>query len=69
MTAIELFINGQALRLAKNTRLAQLMAEHYGDRPNMAVALNGWVITRADWPDTELNAGDRLEVFAAVAGG
>lgn len=69
MKAIDLFLNSQLVRLENPTTLAALMHEHYGDRPNMAVALNRLVVPRADWASTELNQADRLDVFHAVAGG
>lgn len=69
MKAIDLFLNGQVVRLEHPTTLAALMHQHYGDRANMAVALNRLVVARADWATTELNQADRLDVFHAVAGG
>ncbi|PTY38339.1 thiamine biosynthesis protein ThiS [Saccharospirillum sp. MSK14-1] len=64
-----LFVNGEVVQLDSGTTLAALMNERYGERDNMAVALNRMVVPRADWARTELNQADRLDVFHAVAGG
>ena len=35
----------------------------------VAVALNGAVVRRADWPSTEIKAGDALEIVRPFSGG
>jgi sulfur carrier protein len=35
----------------------------------VAVALNGEVVTRARWSQTELHDGARIEIVAAIQGG
>ncbi len=35
----------------------------------IAVALNGTVVRRADWPTVRLSEGDRVEVLTATQGG
>lgn len=69
MKPMALFVNGEVVQLEGGTTLAMLMHERYGERDNMAVALNRLVVPRADWASTELNQADRLDVFHAVAGG
>ena len=39
------------------------------DRPGTAVARNGDVVARRDWPTTMLADGDAVEVVRAVGGG
>jgi sulfur carrier protein len=39
------------------------------DGRGIAVALNGEVVRRADWPATRLAPGDQVEVLTAVQGG
>lgn len=35
----------------------------------LAVELNGIVVRKADWAETTLNAGDRIEIVHFVGGG
>jgi sulfur carrier protein len=35
----------------------------------VAVAVNGEVVPRTDWPATVLRGGDRVEVLSAAQGG
>jgi sulfur carrier protein len=35
----------------------------------VAVALNGRVVRRADWPATEIKAGDAIEIVRPFSGG
>ncbi|GAB3913035.1 hypothetical protein GCM10011575_21420 [Microlunatus endophyticus] len=35
----------------------------------IAVAVNGIVVPRGQWPRTDLHAGDRIEIVKAVQGG
>jgi sulfur carrier protein len=39
------------------------------DARGVAVALDGEVVTRSRWSDTELAEGARIEVVAAIGGG
>ena len=51
--------------------LAVLLAEKAVDteQKGIAVALNGAVVPRAAWPQTNLKAGDRVEIVRARQGG
>lgn len=40
-----------------------------GQRAGIAVAVNGEVVSRSRWDDTELTSGDRVEVLGAIGGG
>jgi sulfur carrier protein len=63
-------INGTEEPLAAAT-LAALLAEKAVDvaQRGIAVALNGAVVPRAAWPDTQLKAGDSVEIVRARQGG
>lgn len=39
------------------------------DARGLAVALNGAVVRRADWPTTEIKAGDAIEIVRPFSGG
>lgn len=63
-------LNGAETPLTAPT-LAGLLAEH-ASSPNargVAVALNGAVVRRADWAETVLKSGDKVEVVLARQGG
>ena len=51
--------------------LAALLAEKAVDtaQKGIAVALNGAVVPRAEWPTTKLNPGDSVEIVRARQGG
>jgi sulfur carrier protein len=63
-------INGESEPLAAAT-LGALLAEKAVDtgQKGIAVALNGAVVPRGAWPQTNLKAGDRVEIVRARQGG
>jgi sulfur carrier protein len=64
-------VNGQDRELEPGTTLAGLVAS-LRDAPQgrgVAVALDGEVVPRAQWPGTALTDGARVELVAAVQGG
>ena len=63
-------VNGQDEPLAVPT-LAALLEEKAVDvgQRGIAVALNGAVVPRAEWPSTKLNPGDSVEIVRARQGG
>ena len=66
---MHLFINGSEKSFADSLSLAQLIDQlgMKGDR--VAVELNHVIISRAQWAETALNNGDRLEIVHFVGGG
>lgn len=63
-------VNGQDEPLSATT-LSALLEEKALDvgQRGIAVALNGAVVPRADWPVTRLNPGDSVEIVRARQGG
>ena len=63
-------VNGQDEPLRAHT-VAALLAEREisTDMRGVAVAVNGRVVPRADWPDATLAAGDTIEIVLARQGG
>lgn len=51
------------------TNVAAVVAALGQDKPGVAIALNGQVLSRRQWGDTELNEGDVLDLFSVIAGG
>ena len=62
-------VNGAATEVAAGATVAQLVAACAGEQRRVAVAVNGDVVPRSQWPTTRLAAGDSIEVLVAVAGG
>jgi sulfur carrier protein len=71
MTQAQIRINGQSEPLGAATTLEALLAEKAVDtgQRGIAVALNGAVVPRAQWPATQLRHGDSVEIVRARQGG
>jgi len=63
-------VNGQdePLGVATLAALLEDKAVDTGQR-GIAVALNGAIVPRAAWPQTQLRAGDNVEIVRALRGG
>jgi sulfur carrier protein len=67
---MRLKINGIDEEVAATT-VAQLLADR-GINPAvrfLAIAVNGAVVRRAEWPQTALKAGDAVEIVRPLQGG
>ena len=64
-------VNGEPRELPAGTTVAIVVASLPGvpEGRGVAVALDGEVVPRGAWGETELTDGARLEVLAAVQGG
>ena len=63
-------INGEEAELAVGT-IAELLAER-GIDPKarfLAVAVNGAVVRRTEWPQAALSPGDEIEIVRPLQGG
>ncbi len=69
--AIEVKVNGTTRALSPGTSLAQIIEDLLENKSitGCAVAVNGEVVRRADWPVTTLSSGDAIEVVHATQGG
>jgi sulfur carrier protein len=64
-------VNGERRELPSSATVASVI-ELLDVAPaarGVAVALNGEVVTRGRWPQTELQDGARIEIVAAIQGG
>ena len=64
-------VNGDPTEVAADTTLTEVLAR-LGAHPGgagIAVARNGAVVPRGDWPTTRLAEADRIEVLGATQGG
>lgn len=67
--SIDIIVNGQPRSVAAGTTVAGLLDELGLADQRVAVERNRDVIPRAEHTQTELGAGDRLEVVTFVGGG
>ncbi|MGW1677585.1 sulfur carrier protein ThiS [Saccharopolyspora sp. NPDC002376] len=62
-------INGKRQQVADGAVLAAVLAEFGVPDRGVAVAVDGAVVPRASWLETELNPEATIEVLTAVQGG
>lgn len=69
--SVSVTINGEQRELSAPATVASLIAslQNAPDGRGVAVAVEGEVVPRAQWPSTELHDGANVEVVAAVQGG
>lgn len=68
----ELIVNGEAQALPPGSTVADLLRRMDRDpegAQGLAVAVNERIVRRQDWADTQLEAGDEVEVITALQGG
>jgi thiamine biosynthesis protein ThiS len=66
---MNLVINGKEKSFAEGLSLSQLI-EHLGLKADrVALELNRQIVSRPNWPETQLKQGDRLEIVHFVGGG
>lgn len=71
MSHIALNLNGEAVRVADGTTIADVVAglTDEPDPKGVAVAVDRCVIPRSEWATTPARAGSLVEVVSAAAGG
>jgi sulfur carrier protein len=71
MTDITLSINGESVRVALGSTIADLVTRltEEDDPKGVAVAVDRSVVPRSEWATTPARAGSLVEVVSAAAGG
>jgi len=62
-------INGDEKQFPDGLSLAELVAQLGMKADRVAVELNREIVPRAQWSETRLNEGDKLEIVHFVGGG
>ena len=62
-------VNGRERELVPGATLAEIVGALTTEERGVAVALNGEVVPRGEWPTTELADGQHVEILRAVQGG
>ncbi len=68
-TTLQIQLNGEPRDVADNISIPQLLASLNLKPETVAVELNQSVIRRAQWENTTLKAGDKVEIVHFVGGG
>lgn len=66
---MQVWINGEQRELADGARVRDVLVVLGAPEIGVAVAVDGEVVPRADWPSAALSDGARVEVLTAVQGG
>ena len=69
MSEILITLNGEHLPIEHNIDLETLVRQLALPAKRLAVEMNGNVVRRADWQQTTVNDGDKIEVVHFVGGG
>jgi sulfur carrier protein len=64
-----LTVNGEERQVQNGANLPDFLKVHGLDPRKIAIAHNGTVLFREDWPDVILRDGDRLEIVRMIGGG
>ena len=66
---IEIKLNGKNTEIQASQSVTALLDCLNINAPQVAVAINGEVVPRGTWAQTEIRAGDSVEIVRAVGGG
>ncbi len=69
MSAIQIFLNGERREITEVIKIDQLLELFSLPKQLVAIELNNAVVSRTDWPTTDVRDGDKLEVVHFVGGG
>lgn len=66
---MKLLVNDDSLTLAGTPTLVGLLEHLSRHQPGTALAVNQHIISRDRWSDYDLQEGDEVVIFQAIAGG
>ena len=69
MNTLEISLNGKLLATDATTLQALLKARGYDFKSAFACAINNAFVPRPQWPQRELQNGDRIDVVTPITGG
>jgi len=69
LQSMKIILNGEDRQLDDVCTLAQLVEQLGMKADRVAVERNRNIVPRAEWPNTQLAEGDRLEIVHFVGGG
>jgi sulfur carrier protein len=66
---IEITLNGNSMRLSGPLTIGALLSQLTLKTEGCALAVNAVVIARSSWSEAQINDGDDIAIFQAIAGG
>lgn len=66
---MQIYVNDTLLHIEAPLSVQQLLQQQQLNPKGLAVAINQHILPRTQWETHQLQAGDRLTVFRAIAGG
>ncbi len=66
---MEIQVNGTSTEVPDAASIADLLAQFELTPARVAVEVNELLVRRANFPETNLQAGDRVEIVTLVGGG
>ncbi len=69
MSSVSLTVNGEARAVPSGSTVEHVVGDITSLTSGVAAAVNGEVVPRRLWADTEVRDGDLIEVVTAVQGG
>ena len=66
---MNVIVNGEKREIALEISLREFLKRLDLPAERVAVELNRSVVRRADWDETKLNEGDKIEIVTIVGGG
>jgi sulfur carrier protein len=66
---MRIFFNEEIYETASSDLHSLLKEKKLADRTGIAVAVNDFVVTSANWPEKKLSENDKILVITAAAGG
>ncbi|MHA7848843.1 sulfur carrier protein ThiS [Serratia sp. D1N4] len=66
---MKITLNDQPLELAQALSVTALLEQLDRHQPGTALAINQTIIPRADWASRQVQDGDDILLFQAIAGG
>ena len=69
MNTLEISLNGKVVATDATTLQALLETRGYDFKSAFACAINNVFVPRPQWPQRELQSGDRIDVVTPITGG
>ncbi|MCA6222702.1 sulfur carrier protein ThiS [Photorhabdus antumapuensis] len=66
---MKITVNDQPMELIAPLAIQQLLEQLEQTQPGMALAINQTIIPRSEWNTHQINDGDNILLFQAIAGG
>lgn len=66
---MNIFVNEQPITIPELSNIEQLLVQLESPLKGSAVAVNQNIISRSAWTEYQLNEGDQISLFQAIAGG